>query len=927
MVATPLREFRPTFLFRLFNSKAAKSSLQFSRFFLTYRSNCRTDQISYLDISKISYQIFLFWRKVELESKSGNNISFGWVSSRSFSVILETLKSRTAQSAKFEASNSANSRWIHECNEWYMSATNGTRWVTYAEIDQIIEENQDRLSYLWETELSDLPRPRTDLGDHIIRMNAVKEDRSGFRERCNIEFERQELERYRAFFDRVLGSPLTLEQRKAVIVNEDATLVVAAAGSGKTAVIKSKVAYLIKKKLATPQEIQVISFNKNVQQDLEKSLASLYPGLNIDTFHALGLKILADIAGKKPSVTDLAESREKLGEFLDILIAKLFNGKYLELSEFFVSYAKPYRDKFDFKTVSDYISYVRSVGLVTFNGETVKSLEELEIANYLYANRVSYIYEQDYEHPVASVKRRQYKPDFYLPDYKIYIEHFAIDITGNTPPHVDRREYLASREWKISTHKQYKTKLVQSFSYEKRSGTLTRNLRENLALHGVAFLPLPKEQLLEKLNTSGYISELGILLGTFLNLFKGSSLTIEELSNRLPSDSVGAVRSKKFIEIFEQIYRQYQHHLNSTARIDFNDMIQLAERSLQGGHTLKTIKFLLIDEFQDISIGRARFIKALLLATGRAKLLAVGDDWQSIYRFSGSDISVMTSFGEHFGRFEERMLTETFRFNQWVERVSSRFVLQNAAQKKKEVSAKNNGKHKAVILWHPQNDAGSIIMSIAKQIPVKISEQTSILILARYNFYKDQLGISDLNLKRPDLTLTFSSVHAAKGAEADYVILVGVKCGRYSFPSEVADDPLLDLVLAQREQFLHAEERRLLYVALTRTKNAIYVVGDPGAESVFFSELAKDPDVEKSYLGTAFNRRCFVCKAPMVERYSRHGLFFGCSNFPICDATSHPCINCGRGFLLRNGVDFSCDNPSCSREYKGPPASELLSPQ
>jgi DNA helicase-4 len=188
--------------------------------------------------------------------------------------------------------------------------------------------------------------------------------------------------------------------------------------------------------------------------------------------------------------------------------------------------------------------------------------------------------------------------------------------------------------------------------------------------------------------------------------------------------------------------------------------------------------------------------------------------------------------------------------------------------------------------------------------------------LARYNFYRDQLGIAELKALRPDLTLTFSSVHAAKGSEADFAILVGVKSGRYSFPSEIADDPLLDLVLSAREHFEHAEERRLLYVALTRTKHAVYVVGDPSAESTFFTELIKDPDVDKSYLGRAINRRCTVCQAPMVERNSQHGLFFGCSNYPICESTSRPCIACGRGFLVRYGVHICCDNPRCNKEYE-----------
>ena len=915
-------EFRPNIFQRILFKDARKCHLLFSSYFFSIQTVKGTQQISYDEVLKVDLEKFLIWSKIKLKLSTGVDENFGWITSGGLSRIIRVLKFQTSEAKKFNDLNDANALHIETFNKWYLGAVSGEKWVTYREIDEIIEDNKDRLNYLWQTNASDIPMLKGQIANHIRYVNQVNSDRKEFRSKCNFTFEKEELKRYESFFDNVLLKPLTIEQRKAVVVNEDAELVVAAAGSGKTTTIKSKVAYLVHKGMATPNQILVISFNKNVQQDLEKSLSSLYPGVNINTFHALGLSILGENRGQKPSLTELAESREKLGEYLDGLIKEIFEDRYDDLAEFFVSFAKPYRDQFDFKNMGEYIAYVRSVGLITFNGESVKSLEELEIANFLFSNGVNYLYEQDYEHAVASTKRRQYKPDFYLPDFQIYIEHFAIDINGKTPPFINEEEYLHSREWKILTHQQYKTTLVQTFSHEKRNGTLTSNLRQRLELHGVIFSPRPKEQLLDKLNSSGYISELGILLATFLNLFKGSLLSLRDLSNRLPQKDVDSARAKKFIEIFGQIYQSYERHLASTSLIDFNDMIRLAEQALVGGFQLNDIKYVLIDEFQDISIGRAEFIKALLKSTDKAKLLAVGDDWQSIYRFSGSDISVMTCFEEHFGRHEVRMLSETFRFDRMVESVASRFVLKNDAQIKKKVVARSRDNSKSVILWHPKKDSGALLESIIQNIPVVTSGKSIVLILARYNFYKDQLGIEEIKAKRNDLQLIFSSVHAAKGAEEDYAILVVVKSGRYSFPSEIADDPLLDLVLSVREHFEHAEERRLLYVALTRTKNTVYVVGDPSAESTFFNELTKDPDVDKTYLGNAINRRCLACQAPMAERNSKHGLFFGCSNYPICDETSRPCIACGSGFLVRYGVHIVCDNPRCNKEYEACPECE-----
>lgn len=915
-------EFRPTFFYRLFSSDARDRFLEFNRYFLTLKTSTGTVQVPYSELADLKVEPLLLWSKLTIKLSIQKEESFGWVTNQTSKEIAQILAVRSSETKYFDDLNAKNKQSIEACTRWYLNATNGDRWVTYREIDDIIEENESCLLYLWDTDVSDLPMAKQELINHIRYMNEVRADRTIFRKNCNVEFETQELRRYKKFFDEVLPSPLTLSQRRAVIVNEDAELVVAAAGSGKTTTIKSKVAYLVQKGMASPQQIYVISFNKNVQEDLEGSLSSLYPGININTFHSLGLKILAEAKGIKPSLSELAENRAKLGEYLDGLIKEIYEDNYHELAEFFIHYAKPYRDQFDFKSMGEYIASARSLGLITLNGEAVKSLEELELANFLYANGVNYQYERNYEHPVASISRRQYKPDFFLPDYGIYIEHFAIDVNGKTPPFINEKDYLESREWKIQTHQAFETKLVQTFSHEKRSGTLTDNLRHKLQRHGVIFTPLPKERLLDKLNSSGYISELGILLGTFLNLFKGSLLSISELSSRLPSDDIETARAKKFIGIFEQVYQRYQDHLVAASVIDFNDMIRLSAQALNSGYVLGDIKYVLIDEFQDISIGRAEFVKSLINSSDHSKLVAVGDDWQSIYRFSGSDISVMTTFEEHFGRHEVQMLPETFRFNQMVESVASRFILKNEAQIKKKVIAKPRGKSKSVILWHPQRESGSLLESIARRIPVARSGKTSVLVLARYNFYRDQLGISELKVKRPDLALRFSSIHAAKGAEADYAILVGVKSGRYSFPSEIADDPLLDIVLSDREHFEHAEERRLLYVALTRTKHDVYVVGDLSAESTFFRELIDDPDVNKTYLGQAINRRCKVCKAPMVERNSPHGLFFGCASYPICDVTSRPCITCGRGFLFRDMNSVSCDNPRCNKKYEACPRCE-----
>jgi DNA helicase-4 len=164
------------------------------------------------------------------------------------------------------------------------------------------------------------------------------------------------------------------------------------------------------------------------------------------------------------------------------------------------------------------------------------------------------------------------------------------------------------------------------------------------------------------------------------------------------------------------VYKRYQEHLASSSLIDFNDIIRRAEQVLDCGHELKDIKYVLIDEFQDIFLRGAQFIESLPRSTDHAKFVAVGDYLQSIYRLSGSDVSVMTSFDDYFGRHEVRMLPETFCFDQMVGSVASRLVLKNEAQIKKKVIAKIRDNSKSVILWPPQKDSVSLPESIAQHI-------------------------------------------------------------------------------------------------------------------------------------------------------------------------------------------------------------------
>lgn len=273
-------------------------------------------------------------------------------------------------------------------------------------------------------------------------------------------------------------------------------------------------------------------------------------------------------------------------------------------------------------------------------------------------------------------------------------------------------------------------------------------------------------------------------------------------------------------------------------------MIGKAIEYVESGRYCSPYQHILVDEFQDISQERARLLKALLAQRDDTVLFAVGDDWQSIYRFTGSDINITRQFESIFGATATTALDTTFRFNNKIGEVASGFVLKNPEQINKTINSASIVAHPAVSLVQAsvsERGLHQVLHHLNQDVPVYSEQKTSVAVLARFNFL---LGDdSPVILKRqmefqyPYLDIEFMSVHASKGKEADYVIALGMNNGKYGFPSLKETDPILEFLLPEKETFSYAEERRLFYVALTRARHRVYLVYHPAEPSPFISEL------------------------------------------------------------------------------------------
>ena len=295
----------------------------------------------------------------------------------------------------------------------------------------------------------------------------------------------------------------------------------------------------------------------------------------------------------------------------------------------------------------------------------------------------------------------------------------------------------------------------------------------------------------------------------------------------------------------------YQAELATQQALDFDDLINRAIDYVTKGRFVPRWRFILVDEFQDISEPRARLIRLLRDRGPDASLFCVGDDWQAIYRFTGADLSLTTRFADYFGPTVQRVLDTTFRFNSAIGEVANRFVQANPAQLPKTLAAREQvDGPRLSLLWYQGQERGKgsgaksteteLIQDVLRRVA---SEQTAtkpgrVYLLARFRFtLPDESQIARWRQQFPQLNIEAMTIHAAKGKEADQVILCGLSQGRFGLPSQKETHPLVDALLPAIEAFPHAEERRLFYVALTRARQRVFLLADAQRPSPFVQEL------------------------------------------------------------------------------------------
>ncbi|MGN1399555.1 MAG: UvrD-helicase domain-containing protein [Erysipelotrichaceae bacterium] len=818
---------------------------------------------------------------------------------------------------------------------------------------------------------------------------------------CNEKYIQQKLIEEKNYLDNILydvdpAIKLDDNQRKIVISDDDYSLIVAGAGAGKTTTISAKVKYLVDKKHVDPSTILVISFtNKAVDELKERINRRLKIDCPIATFHSTGNAIIHKQTDEKMQIVDNSKlyfilqdyfkssilTDEKLVNNLVLFFSSYFdtNGREEDLASLLNKLSKSNFStlKSDFNEFKQDIIDSKTRKSITIQNEVLRSQQEVEIANFLYMNNIDYKYEPIYPYNILYAKK-PYTPDFIITQQNniAYIEHFGIDQNGKNSLYTSKQlqQYKKAISDKIKLHKEHGTKLIYTFSNYNDNKELLVHLKEQLISNGFQLNPRSNQEVMNKLMSdqeNRYTKKIISLLCRFISNFKVNGYESEEFDRMYHSTT--NVRSKLFLNICQQCYLHYQNYLKQNNAVDFEDLINQSAKILNEVKEMKTkldFNYIIVDEYQDISKQRFNLVKALFEVTD-SKFIAVGDDFQSIYAFSGSDISLFTKFKETLGDGKLYKIVNTYRNSQEIIDIAGNFVQKNKQQIPKELISPKRIDNPVIIYTYDNSKKyqkgdyrSGVNYSVSRCVEEALDHivenrknqgkelNSSVLVLGRYGFDGYQLERTGLfeydsktskitSNKYPFLKIRFLTVHTSKGLGFDDVILINCRNETYGFPSKIEDDPILSFVIKADRSIDYAEERRLFYVSMTRTKNRVYMVAPQNNPSEFLIEIMNDYKDNvtvigpiNSQLNKSQNRNtCPVCGYPLQYRYKNsYGLkLYLCTNEPeLCsfmsndlsagDVSIQKCDKCKDGYLiikpgknlLLGCTNYKKDNTGCN---------------
>jgi superfamily I DNA/RNA helicase len=672
-------------------------------------------------------------------------------------------------------------------------------------------------------------------------------------------------------------STLNEKQREAVVSEDKRLLVLAGAGSGKTKTLLQKLVYLIEEKGVSPSSILAITFTKNSTNEMidrliisaentgqwksmlfdkhmtkadkdkerfnQQKKYKWIDGLTIRTFHSFCYSILRNygvnefdnkfrIIGDEKRDEEDELSKHVAPETVFEVVHKLMIEQcedrdfLLRLKRYILDYIIDKIHKHEGKYLPKDGKYFTSL-----DGTKVRSKSEQFIADWFYRHSIKYEYE-----PLLNVKDFAFHPDFYIPDADLYIEH----VSDKSFSIKDKEEQF--QKGNLLLVKTYEGMTKDSALFNHTLDAIVKN-RLPSNYHQTASLTYREEFNGYHENVKDFVAQ----IMRITDMIKVENINLKTVLENARKDQHERVRN--FYELAIPIVEKYIHYCTDKSYLDFNDLISRSTSLFQNHADIANkykikYQYILVDEFQDVNNLQVDLIKLLL--TEQSQLFCVGDDWQSIYGFRGSNVSYIIDFENHFPNSKIVKLNLNYRSTQNIVGASNEVIKHNKFKVEKEIHASKKSEHK-IVVYSGSSEEENIQFCLDRVREFFKDGLTSEDILFLYRrthmfnpgVYSDKPSFFQTFYKE-GIKIQAKTIHAAKGLEAKVVFILGLTEGNGGFPDIWLEDRIFQVIKKANHDLLMEEERRLFYVAITRAKDKLFLITEKGNESSFLKEI---PDI------------------------------------------------------------------------------------
>ncbi len=662
-------------------------------------------------------------------------------------------------------------------------------------------------------------------------------------------------------------SSLNDRQREAVISEQKCLLVLAGAGSGKTKTLLQKLVYLIEEKSVSPSSILAITFTKNAANEMidrlimsadqsgtfrttisDKNLSPSFKdevrrnyvkrfkwiqNLTLRTFHSFCYMVLRNYGAnefdnkfriigdeKRDEDDDLSKyvAPETAFEVFHKLLIKLCEDReyLLNLKRYVLDYFvdRIHVDKFRRNLPKD------GKFFTSLNGTKVRSKSEQYIADWLYRHNLQFEYE-----PLLNVKDFEFNPDFYIPAANVYLEHVS---NKSYEMRSKEEQFEKGGLLLVKTYEQM-TKDTALFNH-----MLDMVIKSRISKNAVLSEPVNYRE--EFNNYHEDVKDFIRMAMRITDMIKVETLDLSTIDQNARKDQHERVRD--FYKLALPLIESYKHYCVNRSYLDFNDLISRTISLFKNHPDILEIfrlkyRYVLVDEFQDVNNLQVELIKMLL--TDETQLFCVGDDWQSIYGFRGSNVRYIIEFEKHFPKSSVIKLNLNYRSTESIVGASNEVIKRNKFKIEKEIWASKKSEHKIVIYAgnEEEENLNFCIERVRALLEEGLKSDDILFLYRRSNMYRPYY----FRFKNENVKVQAKTIHAAKGLEAKAVFIIGLTDGYGGFPDIWLEDRIFQVIKKANHDQLLEEERRLFYVAITRAKDKLFLITEKGNESVFLKEI------------------------------------------------------------------------------------------